>query len=120
MIGTIEVSGIRVRCIIGVLPFERVQEQEIRIDASLDLDFAEAVATESIGATVDYALVAKALSALAVERKFQLVETLAEECASLVLSRWPRVESATIVIHKPAAVPEASDARVKILRRRNQ
>ena len=118
MIGTIEVAGIRVRCIVGILPFERVQEQDIRIDASMDLDFAEAAATGSVEATVNYVEVARALSELVVERKYQLIETMVEECATLVLGRWPRVESVAITIHKPAAVPEAGDTRVKVIRRR--
>ena len=118
MIGTIEVAGIRVRCIVGILPFERVQEQDIRIDVSMDLDFAEAAATGNIDATVNYVDVARALSELVTERKYQLIETMAEECAALVLARWPRVESVAIAIHKPAAVPEAGDTRAKIARRR--
>lgn len=118
MIGTIDLAGIRVRCIVGIHPFERTQEQDIAIDVSMDLDFAEAAATENVNATVDYTEVASALSALAVERKYQLIETMAEDCAALVLDRWQRIESATVVIHKPAAVPEAADTRVKVARRR--
>lgn len=119
MIGTIDIAGIRVRCIVGIHPHERVQEQDIAIDVSMDLDFAEAAETEDVGATVDYTEVAGALAALAVERRYQLIETMAEECAALVLGRWPRVESATVAIHKPAAVPAAADTRVKVVRRRS-
>ena len=118
MIGTIEVAGIRVRCIVGILPSERVQEQDVRIDASMDLDFAEAAATGNIESTVDYVEVARALSELAVEREYELIETMAEECAALVLGRWPRVESVAIAVHKPAAVPEADDTLAKVVRRR--
>lgn len=119
MIGTVEVERIPIRCIVGIHPFERVQEQDIAIDVSMDLDFAEASVTERVGATVDYTAVAKAVTDLVMERKYQLIETMAEECARLVLSEWPRVESTTIVVHKPAAVPEAVDTRVKVVRRRN-
>lgn len=119
MIGTIEVSRILVRCIVGILPFERVQEQEIGIDVSMDLDFAEAAATEDVAATVDYTEVARTLSELAVERKYQLIETMAEDCAAAVLARWPRVESVAVAIHKPAAVPEAADTVARVARRRS-
>ena len=118
MIGTIEVAGIRVRCIVGILPFERIQEQDIRIDVSMELDFAEAAATGDIYATVDYAEVARTLSALVVERKYLLIETMIEECAALVLDRWHRVESVSIAVHKPAAIPQADDTRARIVRRR--
>jgi len=119
MIGTVEVERIGIRCIVGIHPFERVQEQDIGIDVAMDLDFAEASVTERVGATVDYTAVAKAITDLVVERKYQLIETMAEECARLVLSQWPRVVSTTIVVHKPAAVPEAADTRVKVVRRRD-
>jgi len=50
------------------------------------------------------------------ERKFQLIETMAETCALRVLGTHPRVERARVVVHKPAAVPGAADTRVRVER----
>lgn len=118
MTGTIELDRLAVRCIVGVLPFERVTEQDIFLDVSMDLDFAPAAASERVADTVDYASLAGSLSALVRERKFQLVETMAESCASLVLDSHPRVERVRVVVHKPAAVPQAADTRVRVDRLR--
>lgn len=118
MIGTIELEQIRIRCIVGIHDFERVQEQTIGIDVGMELDFADAAATEHIDSTVDYSGVARQLTDLVTERKYQLIETMAEEAASLVLARWTRVLRVAITIHKPAAVPEAQDTRVKVSRSR--
>lgn len=118
MMGTIELEQIRIRCIVGIHDFERVQEQSVGIDVAMETDFAEAAATEHIDATVDYSAVARELTELAVQRRFQLIETMAEEAAKLVLERFPRVSTVGITVHKPAAVPEATDTRVKVVRSR--
>jgi len=116
MIGTIELERIHVDCIVGIHPHERVNEQSLELDVAMDLDFSEAAATECVDATIDYTEVARALTELVVDRKFQLIETLAEEAASLVLACWPKVVRVEIVVHKPAAVPQARDTRVRVVR----
>ena len=118
MIGTVEVERIGIRCIVGIHPFERVQEQDIGIDVSMDLDFAEASVTERVGATVDYTAEAKEVAELVVERKYQLIETMAEEIAKFVLARHSMVETVRVRIHKPRAVPQAKDTRVRVERSR--
>ena len=118
MIGTIELDRLAVRCIVGILPFERVTEQDIFLDVSMDLDFAPAAASEHVSDTVNYASLAESLSALVVERKFQLIETMAESCATLVLDTHDRVERVRVTVHKPAAVPQANDTRVRVDRSR--
>jgi dihydroneopterin aldolase len=114
MTGTIELERLAVRCIVGILPFERVTEQDIFLDVAMELDFAPAAESEHVSDTVDYASLAKDLSALVRERKFQLIETMAESCAALVLDAHPRVERVRVAVHKPAAVPEAKDTRVRV------
>ncbi len=116
MIGTIELERVRIECIVGIHPHERVQEQTIELDVAMDIDFAEAAATEHVDGTIDYTAVARVLSELVVERKYQLVETMAEEAASMVLATWPRIRRVEIVVHKPAAVPQARDTRVRVVR----
>ncbi|MCB9496568.1 MAG: dihydroneopterin aldolase [Fibrobacteria bacterium] len=118
MIGTIELDRIGIRCIVGIHDFERIQEQDIGIDVSMDLDFAPAAASECVEDTIDYTLVASTVRDLAVEGRFQLIETLAERAASLILEKWPRVQVVRVVVHKPAAVPAARDTRVRVERRR--
>lgn len=118
MMGTIELEQIRIRCIVGIHDFERVQEQSVGIDVAMEVDFADAATTEHIDATVDYSAVARELIDLVVGRRYQLIETMAEESARLVLERFPRVATVGITVHKPAAVPEASDTRVKVVRSR--
>jgi dihydroneopterin aldolase len=116
MLGTIELERFAVRCIVGIHPFERVQEQDVFLDIAMDLDFAPAAASENVRDTVDYSALADDLSSLVRDRKFQLIETLAEACALRVLCTHPRVDRVRVAVHKPAAVPGAADTLVRVER----
>ena len=54
-----------------------------------------------------------------VRGEFQLIETMAEETAALVLARSARVVRVRIEIRKPAAVPAAACAFVRVERARS-
>ena len=55
MIGTIGIEELRISCIIGIFPQERVQEQELILDLEFELDFSKMVQEQNIDDTVDYA-----------------------------------------------------------------
>lgn len=118
MIGTIELERLTLSCIVGILPHERVTEQEIFLDLAMELDFAPAAASEDVHETVDYVEAAKLATELCRERRFQLVETMAEELAAALLERWEAVQRVRVAVHKPAAVPQARDTVVRVERQR--
>ena len=118
MLGTIDLQRLPIRCIVGILPRERAEEQQLFLDISLDLDFAAAAASESVEDTVDYAALADEMEALVVAGRFRLLETLVERCAEQVLERHPAVERVRVTVHKPEAVPRAGDTRVSVERAR--
>jgi len=111
MIGTIHIEGLEIECIIGIHPEEREKPQVLLVDVALDRDFSAAASTDAVGDTVDYVDVAQALTSLAVESQFQLIETFAERATTLLLSQF-NCERAAIKIMKPSAIPEASWAAV--------
>ncbi len=118
MIGTIELEHLEIDCIVGILPFERVQEQKVFVDLAMDLDFHAAASSEDVSNTVDYTVISRQLSNLIQDRRFQLIETMAVECARLVLDHHLAVQRVSISIHKPAAVPQAKDTIVRFELRR--
>lgn len=118
MIGTVELERLEIDCIVGILPFERTAEQKVFLDVSMDLDFAPAAASEHVSDTVDYTEIARELTELVRARKFQLIETMAVEAVDLILERHETVVRAGIVVHKPAAVPQARDTVVRFERSR--
>jgi len=118
MIGTAGLKGLRVSCVVGIYEHERAMRQPIVLDIELDYDFAAAVGSDAIGDAVDYDHVAAAVTELAERRQFQLLETMAEEAATMLLGRSGAVHAVRIEIRKPAAVPAADCAFVRVARAR--
>ena len=119
MIGTTGLQGLRVECIVGIHQHERETRQSVILDIEMDYDFAAAAASEAIGDAVDYTGVASQVTELAERRGFQLIETMAEEMTALVLGRFPQVQRVRLEIRKPAAVPAAACAFVRVERARS-
>jgi dihydroneopterin aldolase len=115
MVGALSVSGIACEAIIGVLPEERLMPQPLRLGFSIWLDFSEAVKSNDLSHSVDYAALTAELKDLAVEGKFQLLETLAAYSAEFVLAKYPRVRQVEITCLKPNAIP-GSDGAAAVLR----
>ena len=115
MNGTIMVEGLEIICIVGILPREREEEQRILVDVEMDYDFAAAAASENVKDTVDYVDMANYLTSLAREKKYQLIETYAEEAAAGILDRFGGTRVA-LKIMKPAAIPAAKWTAVRLER----
>ena len=106
---------LRVETIIGIWEWERRIRQVVSIDLEMGADIRRAAATDRIEDTLNYKAVAKRVQEFVGESSFQLVETLAEKIAALVLDEfdlpWIRVS-----VNKPGAIRGASDVGVCIRR----
>ena len=111
----IYLSGLEVEVIVGIWDWERQIPQTVRIDLVMGTDIAKAAQSDSIDDTLNYKLVAKRVQALVKESGFQLVETMAETVARVVMEEfdvpWIRVR-----INKPGAIRGARDVGVEIER----
>jgi 7,8-dihydroneopterin aldolase/epimerase/oxygenase len=111
----IYIRNLRVDCVIGVFEWERRIRQTVAIDLDLAADVARAARTDRLDDTLDYKAIAKRLIEYVGQSQFQLVETLAERVADVVLHefavRWLRV-----CINKRGALRHASDVGVVIER----
>ena len=81
----IRIDSLRVRTRIGVPDDERADEQDLEIDLRIEpmRDFAGM--QDDISHTIDYALVCDRIAELAAARPRNLIETLAEDIAAMVL-----------------------------------
>ena len=102
MSGTIRLQGLTVRGFHGVLPEERRDGQDFVVDVALDLDVAEAAATDDVTRTVHYGELAEQLAAIVGGDPVDLLETLATRLADACLAH-PRVHRAEVTVHKPSA-----------------
>lgn len=92
-------KGIRAYGIHGVLPEERVEPQPFEVDMSVFGSFIADVRDDLLDGTVDYSV----LGAIAIDvigrRSFNLIETIAEEIADLILE-IPGVREVEITVKK--------------------
>ena len=119
MMGTAGLKSLRVDCVVGIYEHERAKTQPVIMDIELDYDFAPAASSDAIGDAVDYDRVAAAVAGLVTRRGFQLIETLAEETAALLLAQMTAVRTVRLEIRKPEAVPAAACSFVRVERTRS-
>ncbi len=109
--------GLRIDTIIGIYDWERRTRQTVVLDLEMATDISRAAASERIEDTLNYKAVAKRLIAFVGESEFQLVETLAERCAALILEEFD-VPWLRLTLNKQGAVRGATDVGVIIERGR--
>jgi len=109
--------GLECQCIIGFIDWERRVPQKVVIDLEFPTDCARAARSDAVADTVDYKSVAKRVLAWVGESQFQLIETLAERLAQLLLTEFP-LAWIRIELNKPGAIRHSRDIGVSILRRR--
>ncbi|MCA5893074.1 2-amino-4-hydroxy-6-hydroxymethyldihydropteridine diphosphokinase [Isoptericola sp. NEAU-Y5] len=103
----------------GVLPHERVEGQVFRADVVLHLDTRAAATSDDLAATVSYADVAQDVHDVLAGSPADLVETVAERIAAVVLDR-PAVHAVDVRVHKPQAPIEVPFDDVSIVIRRDR
>lgn len=115
----ITLRGLRGRGRHGVFDVERERGQDFLVDVELVLDTRPAAASDALADTVDYGRLAADVVGIVEGEPVALVETLAARVADRCLAD-PRVEQATVTVHKPQApVPVPfDDVTVTITRRR--
>lgn len=108
-------TDLRIDTVIGIYDWERRIRQSVVIDIEMATDVAKAAQSDHIDDAVNYKAVAKRLIAFVQESEFQLVETLAERIAQLVLEEFG-VSWLRLRVNKQGAVRGARDVGVIIER----
>ena len=109
------IEDLRIQTIIGVFDWEREITQTISLDLQMAFSIKKAATSDAIADTLDYKAVSKRLIQFVEASEFQLVEALAEHCASLVLDEFP-VNWLRLKLSKPGAVRGSSAVGVIIER----
>lgn len=111
------IEGLQVDALIGLYDWERRIRQPLVFDLEMAFDNRVPAASDAIADTLDYKAVSKRLVEYVAQTDFQLVETLAERCASLVLDEFG-VSRVRLKLSKPGAVRGARAVGVVIERSR--
>ena len=113
----IYLSDLRVETVIGIFDWERRIRQTVSIDLEMATDIRKAAASDHIDDTLNYKAVAKRVIAFVEASEFQLVETLTERIAGIILDEF-QVPWVRVRLNKKGAVRFAQDVGVVIERGR--
>jgi dihydroneopterin aldolase len=114
---TIEVRGLRVVAVVGVLAEERERAQPLRLDLDVELNVDGAAGDDDVRGTVDYAeLCERAVTTIAA-RAPRLLETACDLVGTTLLDADARVVAATVTVTK-LRPPVAVDVDTVGVRRR--
>jgi dihydroneopterin aldolase len=111
------IEDLRIETVIGIYDWERKIRQVVALDLEMAFDNRKPSASDDIGDTLNYKAVSKRLIAFVESSSFQLVETLAERCAQIVLDEF-KVSWLRLKLSKPGAVRGAKAVGVVIERGR--
>lgn len=112
---TIFLRDLRIETIVGIWEWERKIRQTVSIDLEMAADIRKAAATDSIDDTLNYKSVAKRVQAFVAESSFQLVETMAERIAGVILDEFD-IPWVSVSVNKPGAIRGARDVGIRIYR----
>ena len=109
------IRELQVETIIGIFDWEREVKQVVSLDVEMQADIRQSAQSDDIEDTLNYKAVAKRLISFVENSEFQLVETLAEQCALIILQEFD-VPWVRLRLSKPGAIRGARDVGVIIER----
>ena len=109
------IRDLNIKTVIGIYDWERKIRQTVSIDLEMGTDIKRAAQSDYIDDALDYKSVAKRLIGFVEDSSFQLVETLAERVAEIVLTEF-NVPWLKLRLSKPGAVRGSRDVGVIIER----
>ena len=115
---TIFIRNLAIETIIGIHRAERTTPQTVLVSLELETETTTAAAYDDIDNALDYDVLAQRVSEFVSQSEFQLIETLIESIAALVLDD-SRVAQVSVEVQKPEAIANAETVGVRIQRRRD-
>ncbi|MFM2484665.1 dihydroneopterin aldolase [Celerinatantimonas yamalensis] len=103
---------------IGVYDWEKQIKQKLVLDLIMDWDNSLAAADDDLRYALNYAAVSEAVTSLIQAQPYELIETVAEHVAQLLLREFA-ITHLTVKVRKPGAVANALSVGVSIERTRS-
>jgi dihydroneopterin aldolase len=107
--------GLKIEAVIGIWEWERRIRQTVHVDLEMATDARQAARTDSVDSALNYKNIAKRVIAFVGDSQFQLVESLAEGVARLIVDEFG-VPWVCVSIGKPGAIEGSREVGVIIER----
>ena len=111
----LEICGLEVSCIIGDLPYERINEQTLLIDVQLFMDLRAAAHSDNLTDTIDYVELCEDIRSVLRRAECRMIERAAE-CVAFVALRDSKVVSVRVRVEKRETLKGLRAAAVVIER----
>ena len=108
-------KDLKIETVVGIYDWERKIKQTVILDLEMATDVKKAASSDKIEDAIDYKAVAKRLIRFVGDSEFELVETLAERIAEIVLVEFD-VQWVRLSLNKIGAIRGARDVGVVIER----
>ena len=103
--------------IIGIHKHEKIKKQKIKFNIVLDINQSSIPDEKDIKSIVDYEKITNKLENLAKIKKYNFLESLAEDSFNEIFED-KRIDSVTIKIEKPEAIKNAKSVGVEVFKTR--
>jgi dihydroneopterin aldolase len=115
----IELRGLRVLGLCGLLPEETTRPQPLEVDLDVEADLARAGASDDVEDTIDYSAICAIAERIITAERFDLLEALAQRLAEAVLADQ-RALAVTVAVRKlrPPVPQDLATCGVRIHRTR--
>ena len=109
------IKSLEVLTTIGVYEWEKEIKQKLVFDLDLGFDNKPAALNDDINKALDYAVLSQKVIEFAQDNHFELIETMAERVAALILDEY-KLPWLRVTLSKPGAVAAAATVGVQIER----
>ena len=110
-------EDLQIDTVIGIYDWEREIRQIVSLDLEMQADIEAAARSDNVEHTLDYKRVAKRLIQYVHNSRFELIETLIERVAQIVLYEFD-VAAVKVRLNKPGAVRYSKTVGIEISRQR--
>lgn len=113
------IEGLKANAVIGVFDWERQIRQPLVLDLQLSVDLRPAAASDALTDAVNYKSVTDRVLEEIEQRQPNLIETLAEHLAAMILAEFTSVQVVALTVRKPLALVGVQAVAVSIERSRD-
>ena len=115
---TVFIKDFIIQEIIGIHEHEKIKKQKIKFNIVIDVDQNTVPDEKDIKSIVDYEKITNKLENLAKSKKYNFLESLAEDSFNEIFED-KRISAVTIKIEKPDAIKNAESVGVEVFKNRN-